>query len=157
MILRFGINRVALKSAALLLVLATAGCAELNDPYYSGSRNGGYGGYNDPYGSDDRWRYEQGRRDAEREAEERRREERHEWRERERDRQRAEDERRRYEELRAQQEAQRQYQQHQQQQQQQQERCPSGFHETSRKCSDDERRHGCKDIKTPSGLRCINR
>lgn len=152
--------RIALKASALMTLLAAAGCAELNDPYYSGSRypNSGYGGYNDPY-DDGRWQYEQGRRDAEREArrdrEEHRQERRDRERENERDRQRERDreeqQRRRVEEERARQEAQRQYEQRQQ------DHCPAGFHETNRKCSDNERRHGCKDIKTPSGLRCINR
>jgi len=37
------------------------------------------------------------------------------------------------------------------------EQCPHGFHETERKCSDSERKRGCKDIKMTGGLRCINR
>ncbi len=88
------------------------GCAELNDPYYSGSRYPSQ--YGDPYGYDrypdsrydrDRDDYERERRRAERERErlhdERERLERERDRDRERDR--AEEQRRRYEELRAQQ------------------------------------------------------
>jgi len=38
-----------------------------------------------------------------------------------------------------------------------QDRCPAGFQPSERKCSPDERRRGCKDIRTPSGLGCVNR
>jgi len=37
------------------------------------------------------------------------------------------------------------------------EHCPSGFHETDRKCTDKERKKGCKDIKMKNGLRCLNK
>jgi hypothetical protein len=37
------------------------------------------------------------------------------------------------------------------------ERCPAGFHETTSRCSDRDRKKGCKDLKLPQGLRCINR
>lgn len=37
------------------------------------------------------------------------------------------------------------------------ERCPAGFAETNSKCTDKERKKGCRDIKMPSGLRCIDR
>lgn len=33
--------------------------------------------------------------------------------------------------------------------------CPSGFHVNERKCTDDERRRGCKDMRSPSGLTCV--
>ena len=33
--------------------------------------------------------------------------------------------------------------------------CPSGFHVNDRKCSDDERRRGCNDMKSRSGLTCV--
>jgi hypothetical protein len=36
-------------------------------------------------------------------------------------------------------------------------RCPSGFQPSEQKCSPEERRRGCKDIRTPSGLGCVKR
>lgn len=36
-------------------------------------------------------------------------------------------------------------------------RCPPGFSPSERKCSSDERRRGCRDIRTPSGLGCVSR
>src|SRR5438552_4085989 len=38
-----------------------------------------------------------------------------------------------------------------------QENCPAGFSPSERKCSNDERRHGCKDIRLDSGLGCVKR
>jgi hypothetical protein len=38
-----------------------------------------------------------------------------------------------------------------------QDRCPPGFQPSEQKCSPEERRRGCKDIRTPSGLGCVNR
>jgi hypothetical protein len=38
-----------------------------------------------------------------------------------------------------------------------QERCPAGFQPSEQKCSPDERRRGCKDIRLPSGLGCVKR
>jgi hypothetical protein len=37
------------------------------------------------------------------------------------------------------------------------ERCPAGFSPSERKCSPDERRRGCKDIRLNSGLGCVSR
>lgn len=34
--------------------------------------------------------------------------------------------------------------------------CPRGFKPTDRKCTDKERKKGCRDTRTPSGLRCID-
>ncbi len=34
-------------------------------------------------------------------------------------------------------------------------RCPPGFHPTSRSCSSEDRRHGCKDMRVVGGV-CIN-
>jgi hypothetical protein len=45
----------------------------------------------------------------------------------------------------------------QQPQQPQQDRCPAGFQPSERKCSDQERRRGCKDVRLPSGLGCVRR
>ena len=163
----------SLKAVLFFALIGTGlgGCAEFMDPNYgsqypssgpgygnSGYGNSGYGNNrnNDPYyhdhGSydDNRYHdYERDRRRAERERE--RMEEERERLEQERERQHDEDQRRRFDDLRLQ-------QQHQQPAPPPpREGCPSGFHETDRKCSDDERRHGCKDIKTSSGVRCINR
>ena len=35
--------------------------------------------------------------------------------------------------------------------------CPSGFRPSEQKCSPDERRRGCKDMRMPSGLGCVRR
>lgn len=37
------------------------------------------------------------------------------------------------------------------------ETCPAGFTPSERKCSDKERRNGCKDIRLPGGLGCVKR
>lgn len=37
------------------------------------------------------------------------------------------------------------------------ERCPSGFSPSEQKCSVEERRRGCKDMRLPGGLGCVNR
>jgi hypothetical protein len=37
------------------------------------------------------------------------------------------------------------------------ERCPAGFQPSEQKCSPDERRRGCKDIRLPNGLGCVRR
>lgn len=137
-------------SLGALALISFGGCAELNDPYYgnrypSNSRH-------DPYGSD-YGRYDDDRYDRERDRDRRRHErerermeEERERLERERQRLRDEEQRRRFDDLRR-----------PNQPPPQRESCPSGFHETDRKCSDSERKHGCKDIKMPGGTRCINR
>jgi hypothetical protein len=38
-----------------------------------------------------------------------------------------------------------------------QDSCPPGFRPSEQKCTNDERRHGCKDVRTPRGLGCKNR
>ena len=35
--------------------------------------------------------------------------------------------------------------------------CPSGFSPSEQKCSSDERRQGCKDIRMDSGMGCVKR
>lgn len=141
-----GCTRTILSRSRLLLpglilgTLLTTGCAELNDPYYS-PRDDYYdrGRYNDDYhhhrGSDwDRSHYE--RREIERE------------------RDRLEAERRRLE-------AERARDSHRYDPppppRRSEDRCPSGFHPSEQKCSPDERRHGCQDIRLPSGLGCVKR
>lgn len=38
-----------------------------------------------------------------------------------------------------------------------QDRCPPGFVASEHKCTDRERRNGCKDVRLPSGLGCVKR
>lgn len=38
-----------------------------------------------------------------------------------------------------------------------QDRCPAGYSPSEQKCSQEERRRGCKDIRLPSGLGCVRR
>ena len=38
-----------------------------------------------------------------------------------------------------------------------QERCPAGFQQSEQKCSPDERRRGCKDIRLNNGIGCVKR
>lgn len=35
--------------------------------------------------------------------------------------------------------------------------CPPGFRPSEQKCSPEERRRGCKDMRLPSGLGCVRR
>ena len=37
------------------------------------------------------------------------------------------------------------------------EQCPSGFSPSENKCSVEERRRGCKDMRLPGGLGCVHR
>ncbi len=112
--------------------------------------NGGYGYGNSGYGSDQRYR--------EREWE------RQQALERERDR--LEDERRRLEDQRR-----REHEEYNNsirvppsqvynpRPAPQAETCPSGFQDnpSGRRCSDSERKHGCKDMRMPGGKTCISR
>lgn len=132
--------------AALLQVVGVAvlgGCGNLNDPYGYGS------GYNPPpppppyyggapyygggsyYGNDP---YRRERRDLERERE------------------RLEDERRRLERERD-----RQPPPVYTRPAPPADRCPSGFSPSERKCTPEERRRGCRDMRMPSGLGCVDR
>ncbi|MCO6431349.1 MAG: hypothetical protein J5J00_10850 [Deltaproteobacteria bacterium] len=36
-------------------------------------------------------------------------------------------------------------------------RCPPGFQQSEQKCSQKERKHGCKDIRLPNGIGCVKR
>lgn len=134
-------SRYLLSAALALSLLSFGGCAELNDPYYRGGNSGGYDPYYGGYGHD---AYDH-RRERDRDRWERR--------ELERERERLEEERERLEEERR---------------RDQgsyapppppppQDRCPPGYSPSERKCSPDERRRGCKDIRLPSGLGCVNR
>lgn len=120
-------------SSLVLFGTTLSGCADLNDPYYGSGPS-----YGDPYydGYYDRNRDERRRLERERERLENERDRL----ERERDRANhyppppppvsrrpSED------------------------------RCPSGYSPSERKCSNEERRHGCRDIRLPSGLGCVSR
>jgi hypothetical protein len=37
------------------------------------------------------------------------------------------------------------------------ESCPAGFSPSEQKCSSEERRRGCKDMRLPGGLGCVRR
>lgn len=120
-------------------LVAFVGCAEFNDPYGSdygyGSRDPYYsGGYRDDDYYRDRNRHD--RRDIERE------------------RRRVEEDRRRLEEERN-----REAGRHRPPPPppRQNDRCPSGFSPSENKCSPQERRRGCRDIRLPSGLGCVSR
>jgi hypothetical protein len=128
-----------------LIFLPACGPLPMGAPYPS------HGGYDHPYyGSDDYSRH-------------RERERMHEEHERlERERERLEQERRRVEheeqELHRQQEHNRQQQaQHAPQQQPLQTHCPPGYVQSEQKCTDKERKHGCKDVRLNSGIGCVHR
>lgn len=130
---------------ALCGVLLPSGCAGLNDGYpgggyYGGGPSGYYGG--GPYYGDS-W---QDRRERERLRDERER--------LERERERLERERNRQPVY-----VPPSYQPPviSQRPPPQQDRCPAGFSPSEQKCSPAERRRGCKDIRLPSGLGCVNR
>jgi len=127
----------------VMALLTSTGCGDLGG-------NNGYGGYSDPYdrggysSNDDYYR----RRDYERERDERRR--------LERERDRLEDERHRLEE-----ERERGIHPHYSPPpalpSPAQDRCPPGFSPSERKCTPQDRKHGCRDVRLPSGLGCVNR
>lgn len=134
-------------SALSMTVLV--GCAGLNDPHdpYYGSTppsygrpygGGGYYGGDPYYGSS-----YQDRRERERLEEERRR--------LERERERLERERERQDAYRPPPPP------PQYRPPASQERCPAGFSPSENKCSSEERKRGCKDIRMPSGLGCVKR
>ena len=39
----------------------------------------------------------------------------------------------------------------------QNERCPAGFTQSEQRCTDRERKAGCKDIRLPNGIGCVRR
>ncbi len=125
-----------------LAIFSFTGCAELFDPNYSNNNSGYYdpyygnsgynGGYNNRGYDRERDRIRDERRDLERERERA-----------ERERERLQAEREAYRPpppppVRV-------------------DRCPSGFSPSEQKCSSEERRRGCRDIRTPSGLGCVSR
>lgn len=151
-----GMARITRPFSFILSVICIGvlgGCAGLNDPYdpYYGGGGSGYGsrpppppGYGGYYGGSGGYDYgyerAQDRRERERLEEERRR--------LERERVRLERERERMESYQppppppARREP---------------ERCPPGFSPSENKCSREERRRGCQDIRMPGGLGCVKR
>ena len=148
----------SVSSKSLLIAFVAvfvSGCAGLNDPYDpyygGGGSGGGYGnrqppppsnsggyygnGYNNGYNYGDGY----DRRERERLEEERRR--------LERERERLEQERNRQDVYRPPPPPLRPVP----------DRCPRGFSPSENKCSTEERRRGCKDIRMPSGLGCVHR
>ena len=114
------------------VIYSLAGCAELNDPGYGNGSS-----YGDPY-------YDNSYYDRE-------------------ERRRLERERDRLEEERDRLERERERADHHRPsappvaRQPERESCPSGFSPSERKCSNEERRRGCRDIRLPSGLGCVSR
>lgn len=145
------------------LGLLISGCAELNqpydpyrtrpsqqtyDPYYYPPSQPSYGGgYYDGYRGDNIRRErreierERDRLEAERDALEQA--------------QRNEERRRREEDLRNRYERDREREQ--ERERPIREVCPSGFSPSEQKCSPEERRRGCKDMRLPGGLGCVRR
>lgn len=140
------IRHIVKGSALFAVTIFSAGCGDL-DPY-----GGSGGGYRDRYGYgyDDRYRdryrdrydYERDRaRDERRRLEE--------------ERDRLEDERRRWENEHRHRDRYHNHPSYPPPPVAQS--CPSGFHPAgSRRCSKDERKRGCKDIRVSSDLVCIN-
>ncbi len=128
----------------LILSLTLTACTELNSPYGS---SGSYGNdryrYDDPYYRRPNYDYDRDRYyDKKKEIREDRRE-------LERERERLEEERRRVEQERARRDAEKAASRR--------ETCPSGFSPSENKCSAEERRRGCKDMRLPGGLGCVRR
>ena len=132
----------------LLLSLSIAGCVPLDlsssGGPYSGTTGSSYDPYGNTYGSNDYYR----QREEERIRDERR--------DLERERDRLDDERDRLERQREKQ-REREAQARAAPPPPPREQCPSGFRPSSDKCTSSERKHGCKDIRTDSGLLCVSR
>ena len=131
-------------------VLGLSGCVETGGGYYPGAYGSSYDRH-DYYDSDRHHHYDRDdRHDHDRDHEREMREERERKRERE---ERERDERER-----------RERQHHEEERhegskftQPREEHCPSGFSPSERKCSTEERRRGCKDMRLPGGLGCVKR
>ena len=141
-------HRSIVSCVALVLgfvLLVASGCANLNDPFGGGGGGGGYGGYgnggygnggygNGGYGNGG---YNNNRREQQ---------------ELERERERLENERERLER-----ERENVYRPPAAPPRQVFERCPAGFTPSEQKCTQDERRRGCRDMRLPGGLGCVDR
>ena len=127
------INSLCLLLGIFIGLFYLEGCTNVGYPYSSGL--GGNDSYYDPYTpsypttyrSDDEY-YRRRELERERHREERKRQiERDKWRARENPKPKIE------------------------------ERCPSGYTPSEQKCSVEERRKGCKDMRLPGGLGCVRR
>lgn len=126
------------------VVLSYSGCADMNDPYGSPYGSPYYG---DPYYGDS-YRYDRNRRERERIRDERE--------DLEEERDRLEREKRAI--ARERQERERREQKYRPPPPPpREERCPSGFTPSERKCTKEERRRGCQDMRLPGGLGCVKR
>lgn len=140
--------------ALLLSSIIFTGCADLNSPYGSPYNNSPYNSpYNAPYGGGYGGGYDS-RRDIDQSRRERD--------ELERERRRAEEERRRLERERERAErnggsSNQGWNNSPPPQSRPADRCPPGFSPSEQKCSSQERRNGCRDIRTPGGLGCVSR
>lgn len=144
-------NSLARFVGVSLCAVGMLGCVNANDPFYSPGGGYGSGPYygGNPYG----YGYGGGYRDD------------YYQNQRERDRLQAERDRIERERQRLEREREQQYQRPYQQPYQpppsrpapSQDRCPPGFSPSEQKCSQDERRRGCQDIRLPSGLGCVRR
>ena len=123
-----------------LLALTLSACGPLNYP-----PSGSSGNYPNQYPYGNQYPYDQGGYDSSRDRRERR--------ELEREREQLENERERLENERN--------QQHSRPPppppRPAPERCPSGFSPSEQKCSREERRRGCQDMRLPGGLGCVRR
>jgi len=135
-------TKLLVMAFSLFSIIFMTGCAEFNDPYPSyGNSYGNDPYYNGNYRNDDYYREKE--RDRLR----------HERRENEREKDRLEAERRRIEEEREREREATRYRPPPPSQ----DRCPSGYSPSENKCSQEERRRGCKDMRLPSGLGCVHR
>lgn len=139
-------NQIVKGLGAMILISAVTGCVPLDNQYGYGSSgsyypNSGYpssGGYYDPSYRNDPY-YRDDRRDVRRERE------------------RLEEERERLEDERERLERERQREVSRPAPRPQEERCPPGFSPSENKCSHDERKRGCRDMRLPGGLGCVSR
>lgn len=127
------------------LLLSLGGCVDLRDPNYGSSYGGSsYDGY-DGYRDHNRHDWDRDRRD------------RHDW----DDHHRRDDDRRHWDEDRHEHGESRRPPPERRPTYQPppppREHCPSGFSPSEQKCSSEERKHGCKDIRLPGGLGCVRR
>jgi hypothetical protein len=136
--------RIIVNYSALITLAALSACAPLNSPYYP--PNGSSANYPNQYPYGNQYPYDQNNSQYENDRRERR--------ELERERERLERERERLEEERNR-EASRPPPPPPPRPAP--ERCPSGFSPSEQKCSREERRRGCQDMRLPGGLGCVRR
>ena len=136
------------KAAALLPLFLLSSCVGVNDPYPYDTR---HDSYYDDYSDRDYWR----EREREKDREERKR--------LEREREHLEHERRDADE----EAARRRHREEERRREEQREdsrrkppvaeSCPRGYTPSEKKCTPEERKRGCKDVRLDSGLGCVKR